>query len=62
MQLLAPPEVADILGIKVSTLTQGRWAGRGPSWHRLGGGSGKGAIRYSLADLQAYITASRQAT
>lgn len=59
MQLLAPPEAAAILGLKVATLTQWRFAGTGPVWHRIGGAR-KGAIRYSIADLQAYIAAARQ--
>ena len=60
MELLIPLQAATILGVKVETLTQWRCAGTGPAYHRIGGAH-KGAIRYSMADLDAYIASARQA-
>ena len=59
MKLLTPPETADILGVKVQTLTTWRGAGTGPIFVRIGGAR-KGAIRYHPADLEAFIGAARQ--
>lgn len=59
MQLYTPPEAAEILGVKVQTLTTWRWAGTGPVFHRIGGQK-KGAIRYAHRDLEAYIASARQ--
>lgn len=58
MKLFTPPEAAQFLAVKVVTLTKWRWAGSGPSFHRINGLK-RGAIRYSLADLQAFVAASR---
>ena len=48
-------DAAAILCVKVSTLRKWRWAGKGPRFLKLGG-----AVRYDLADLEAFIVASRR--
>jgi len=54
-QLINEQEAALRLGLKVPTLRRWRWAGRGPAFHKIGG-----AVRYSDADVDAYITAARR--
>jgi excisionase family DNA binding protein len=44
-------EVAQYLGVSVSTVRRWRLTGGGPRWVRIGGSS----IRYPIADLEAYI-------
>lgn len=51
--LLSEAEAAAILGAAQATLANWRWKGEGPGWVRLG----KRAIRYRVADLQAFIEA-----
>ena len=58
MKLLTPPEAAHLLAVQLGTLTKWRWAGSGPVFHRIGGPK-RGAIRYSSADLDAFVAASR---
>ncbi len=53
--LLTETEAAALLGLKVATLRRWRWAGRGPRFLKIGG-----AVRYDLADLEAFIVASRR--
>lgn len=48
---------ADILCLKVSTLRRWRWANRGPASHKIGF-----AVRYSMADLTAFMAAGRHPT
>jgi predicted site-specific integrase-resolvase len=52
-QLLTEREAADQLRIAPKTLTRWRWAGKGPRFHKIGG-----AVRYSEADVLAFIAAS----
>lgn len=58
MKLLIPSEAATFLAVEVDTLTKWRWNGSGPAYHRIGG-SKRGAIRYTPADLAAFVAASR---
>jgi len=44
-------EVAQFLGVSVSTVRRWRLTGAGPRWIRIGGSS----IRYPIADLEAYL-------
>ena len=44
-------EVAEYLGVSVSSVRRWRLNGGGPRWVRVGGGS----IRYPFADLEAYL-------
>jgi predicted DNA-binding transcriptional regulator AlpA len=48
-------EAAARLGLTVATLRRWRWARRGPAWVKVGA-----AVRYSAADLAAFIEAGRQ--
>jgi excisionase family DNA binding protein len=50
MKMLKEQEAADRLGLSVKTLRQWRWAGKGPRFKKFGS-----AVRYSEADLAAYI-------
>ena len=54
-QLLKEGEAAYLLNLKVGTLRRWRWSGDGPPFIKL-----NGAVRYSEADLQAYIDAQRR--
>lgn len=58
MKLLTPLEAAHLLAVRLDTLTKWRWAGIGPIFHRIGGPK-RGAIRYLLTDLEAFVAASR---
>ena len=49
--LLADREAAAILGISVKTLANWRWRGEGPRFRKIG----KRMVRYSRADLEAFI-------
>ena len=49
-------EAAEILGLKVATLRRWRWAGSPLPFIKLAGR----AIRYSAADLEAFIEAGRR--
>lgn len=53
MKMLKEQEAADRLGLSVKTLRQWRWAGKGPRFKKFGS-----AVRYSEADLAAYIEAA----
>ena len=56
MRRLVPDTVAaPILGVAVQTMRNWRWYGEGPSYVRVG----DRAIRYDLADLEAFIKAHR---
>ena len=48
--LLTGKQAAAYLNLKPETLTKWRWAGKGPNYYRVGG-----AVRYSVADLEAFI-------
>ncbi len=54
-RLLKEDEAAQILSLEVATLRRWRWSGRGPLFLKLGG-----AVRYDLADLDAFIEFSRR--
>ncbi len=56
-RLVNEHEAAEILCLKVSTLRRWRWANRGPASHKIGF-----AVRYSMADLTAFMAAGRQPT
>jgi len=47
---LAPEEVARRLGLKVSTLNNWRWSGRGPAHVKVGG-----KVRYRSEDLASWL-------
>jgi predicted DNA-binding transcriptional regulator AlpA len=50
-RLLTAEEVAEVLSVRVGTLHQWRWQGKGPRAIK----SGRGFVRYRPADLQAWI-------
>jgi predicted DNA-binding transcriptional regulator AlpA len=54
-RLLRETEAAPILGIEVATLRRWRWAGKGPSFRKIGA-----AVRYDPADLDAFIAAAKR--
>ncbi len=54
-RLFNEKDAAAILCVKVPTLRRWRWAGKGPRFLKIGG-----AVRYDLADLEAFIVASRR--
>ncbi len=56
-RLLKEGEAAKILSLEVATLRRWRWSSRGPRFLKLGG-----AVRYELADIEAFIEASRRAS
>ena len=53
--LAAPPRVAEMLGVKVSTLSQWRHFGRGPRWVLVGS-----KVLYSVADVHAFVRGLEQ--
>lgn len=55
MNLLTSKEVSIMLGVPEGTLRYWRNVGLGPVWHKL-----EGSIRYELADVEAYVQASRR--
>jgi len=54
--LLTEGEAAERLRLLPGTLRRWRWAGRGPAYIRVSGR----AIRYAVADLDAYLSAARR--
>ena len=52
-KLLDETAAAEALGLQPRTLTRWRWGGRGPAYCKIGG-----AIRYSVAALEAFIAQS----
>lgn len=56
-RMLPPGEVAELYGLPVQTLAVWRHKGTGPAYHRLGK-----HVRYSAADVDAYLAASRVET
>lgn len=48
-------EVAAMLGVKVTTLQNWRWAGRGPVFVKIGR-----LVRYTGADLAAWLEKNKQ--
>ena len=55
MGLLDETRAARILGLSVKTLRRWRWAGKGPSYRKLGR-----AVRYAPDDIEAYVAAARR--
>ena len=55
--LLREQEAADILNFKVTTLRRWRWAGKGPTFRKIGG-----AVRYSIDDLKTFIDSSARSS
>ncbi len=53
--LIDEHEAARILGLSVKTLRRWRWAGRPPSFLKIGS-----AVRYDPANLAAFIEAARR--
>lgn len=56
VRLVSEKEAAKILGMTISWLQRGRCYSYGPSFIKMN--HPKGAIRYRLADLDAYIQAN----
>lgn len=58
-QLLTTAQAAELLGgLSPKTLNKWRFTGDGPKYKKIGG-----AVRYSVADLQAFVEAgTRQST
>lgn len=56
-KLLNTPEAARVLGVSKAFLERDRWAGPRIPFVRIG----SRAVRYRLADLDAYVTGQRQA-
>ena len=52
--LLHQRDAADILGVSVYWLQRKRWEGRGPTFVRVGGPTGR-AVRYRASDLQRWM-------
>ncbi len=53
--LFSTKDAAAYLGISPKTLACWRWQGKAPRAHKLGG-----AVRYALADLDAFIASCAQ--
>jgi hypothetical protein len=53
--LLNENQTAELLNIKVPTLRRWRWAGKGPTFLKIGG-----AVRYDRAELEGFIAAARR--
>ena len=56
-RLFKEGEAAQILNLEVATLRLWPWSGRGPRFLKLGG-----AVRYELADIEAFKEASRRSS
>ena len=56
-KLLAPPEVADLLKVKVETLEVWRVMLKGPPFIRLTNGK-RAPIRYRQSEIDAYLSTS----
>jgi hypothetical protein len=54
-RLVGETDAAEILCLSVKTLRRWRFAGRGPSFHKIGA-----CVRYRPADLEAFIEAGRR--
>lgn len=55
LTLLTSKQVSEILSIPEGTLRYWRNAGVGPIWLKL-----EGSIRYSVADVEAYVKSNRR--
>lgn len=54
---VSPQECAQRLGIRVSTLSNMRWSGRGPTYIKVGG-----RVRYRLVDVAQYLDSHSQSS
>jgi len=52
-RLLREVDAAKYLGLAPRTLSRWRWAGKGPSFHKLGS-----AVRYSVEELDNFIASA----
>ncbi|MGM0348437.1 helix-turn-helix transcriptional regulator [Streptomyces sp. Adlamb9] len=57
-QLLAPPQVAELLAVSNKTLRNWRNDGKGPTYIKLDGG----AVRYPMRDVHAWLDEQRNAS
>lgn len=55
-QLLSTPQAAKFLNVSIAFLERDRWAGARVPFVKIG----SRAVRYRLADLEAYINSNRQ--
>jgi predicted DNA-binding transcriptional regulator AlpA len=55
-QLLSTPQAAKFLNVSIAFLERDRWAGARIPFVKVG----SRAVRYRLADLEAYINSNRQ--
>lgn len=55
--LLTTKQAATYLNVSVNTLNRWRWAGRGPTFAKMGD-----VVRYSQSDLDAYVAANKHAS
>ncbi|MFJ9848546.1 helix-turn-helix transcriptional regulator [Streptomyces sp. NPDC101150] len=49
--LATPDQVAEYLGVTVKTLTQWRYLGQGPVWHKVGGKY----CRYKWSEVEKWL-------
>lgn len=56
-KMLCERDAALYLGCSIAWLQKARYLGHGPRYCKIGGQNGR-AIRYRLADLEAYVTAN----
>jgi Helix-turn-helix domain len=54
-RLMPDTEAALLLGVEVTTLRRWRWAGKGPTFRKIGH-----AVRYDPDDLDAFIAAAKR--
>jgi predicted DNA-binding transcriptional regulator AlpA len=57
-QLLAPPQLAELLAVSDKTLRNWRNDGKGPAYIKLDGG----AVRYPMQDVYAWLDEQRNAS
>ncbi len=58
IRLLTPRQTAEALGVEISTLAAWRYRGTGPPFIKLSAT----AVRYALADVEAFVAAQRRAS
>ena len=58
--MLRPRDTALRIGVQQKTLANWRCKGRGPSFVRLGGPPGRGAVRYEAEAVEAWLAAHRR--
>jgi len=57
LQLLAPRDVAALLGITEKTLAEWRWKGTGPRFTKLGGTHRTAPVRYRASVIREWLDA-----